>query len=165
MTALAQEIHSLSEPLDERAVAAEVRAYLDATYPDLASLAGPSRKKRRTLDEDIEYWTKKEEDARQKLTETQDALPGAIAAATDALTSILDRAQKLSLERYALSDAVAGLLAELDSSAPRPDEEEGTPRERTRTLLEQVEDTHKALARAQAALAWSSVLQRILKMR
>jgi len=188
MAALASEIRALSAGVDERAVAAQVRAYLDATYPDLASL-NPSSSKRaswnnssagakRSLAQDIEYWTTKEADARAALAAAEAELPAAVEAATAALTGILDRAQKVSLARYALSDSVSALLAELSSSAPRLDDDvdvdmdrqvgeaAGTKaKERAQTFLEKVEDTQAALARSRAALAWSSVLERILKMR
>jgi glutathione S-transferase len=187
MAAVATNIRALSVGVDERALAAQVRQYLDTTYPDLASLspaAGSSTKRaswnssgksRRSLEDDIAHWRTQESEARSRLDAAEKALPGAIEAATAALTAVLDRAQSVSLERYALSDAVAVLLAELSSSAPRPEiddeddiwgeEEAKESGARVKTLLEKVEDVHAALARSQAALAWSSVLERILKMR
>jgi hypothetical protein len=183
MATLVSDIRSLSAPVDSAAVAAQVRAYLDKTYPDLASLNPSSKSKRaswstrRTLDEDIVHWEKSEADSRARLAEAEAALPGAIAAAEAALGEILDRAQRVSLQRYALSDAVTALLAELSSTAPQAeafeddediwggDEERKTPAQRAQTLLEKVEATHAALARSEAALAWGSVLERILNMR
>jgi hypothetical protein len=183
MAALSEEIRALARPVDDRAIAEQVRLYLDTTYPDLAALtgipsssstAGPSHQTRRgpprrTLDEDIEYWKKKETDARERRDAIQAALPGAIAEASAALEDVLSRAQQLSLQRYALSDSIGTLLSELSSSAPRPDDgdgEEGAgPQSRAQTLLEDLEEKHAALARSQAALAWASVLERILKQR
>jgi hypothetical protein len=76
---------------------------------------------------------------------------------------VLSRAQALTLERYSLSDEVGRLMADLDSSVVFGDDEPGGKREAT--LLERVEAIHAAIARSRAALAWASVLERILIQR
>lgn len=211
------QVRSLAQPPDEEALRARVLAYLNANYPDLASLEGagpsthtpkrhsrnlsltkvPSRPSRpgtpagghghssvsrngRTLDEDIAYWEEKAAESSAALKAAEAELPGAIEAAREALSDVLQRAQDLSLQRYELSDAISALLAELDSS--RPLEGDGTTtdgegdgwgfdnssvgsKKRPPTFLEQVEATHKELARARAALAWARVLERTLEQR
>lgn len=167
MAELAHTIRATAKRPSQAAVDANVRAYLDSTYPDLASLAGPSKATGRTLDEDIAYWGAQEADARAKLEAAEAALPGAIEGARTALSGVLERAQALTLERYRLSDEVARLLSELDSSLPGPDEEEDRERRGRRepTLLERVEAIHASIARSRAALAWASVLERVLVQR
>lgn len=167
MAALASTIRAAAVPPDDAVLAAKVREYLDTAYPDLASLAGPSRLTKRTLAEDIAHWESREADARASLAAAEAALPGAIEAARKALLDVLERAKQLTLERFELSDAIASLFSELDSSVPRPDDDvEGeTSRERVPTLLEKVEVIHGNIAKAEAALAWSSVLERVLKQR
>ncbi|GMK56795.1 hypothetical protein CspeluHIS016_0306350 [Cutaneotrichosporon spelunceum] len=140
---------------------AQVKAYLDRTYPSLASLGGPS-KLGRTLTQDVEYWRAQEADARAKLEEAEAALPSAIENARVKLSSVLERAQALTLERYSLSDDVGRLMSELDSSVVI---DEDHPGKREATLLERVEEIHASIARSRAALAWASVLERILLQR
>ncbi|WOO85911.1 RAD50-interacting protein 1 [Vanrija pseudolonga] len=189
--ALSARIRSLAAPVYTSRVEAEVKAYLDAAYPDLASLTGaapaqvekkhrrggggsysasssrPSTPvqaaKKRTLDEDIAHWTSAAASAGQRLADAEAALPGAIGQARAALESLQTAAQDLALERYRQSDESAALLAQLSSSAPLDDDEEGG--ERAPTLLEQVEGMEAGLGRTRAALAWSRVLERILRLR
>lgn len=165
MAELAATIRATSKRSSQAAIDANVRAYLDATYPDLASLAGPSRSTGRTLDEDVAYWVAQEADALAKLEAAEAALPGAIEGARRVLSGVLERAQALTLERYRLSDEVGRLMSELDSSAPRIDEEEEEGGRREATLLERVEGIHASIARSKAALAWASVLERVLVQR
>ncbi len=162
MADLAAAIRGAAARPSQAAVDTEVRTYLDRTYPDLASLAGPS-KLGRTLTQDVEYWRAQEADAAAKLAAAESALPGAIENARDALNSVLARAQALTLELYSLSDEVGRLMSDLDSSVVFGDDEPGGKREAT--LLERVEAIHAAIARSRAALAWASVLERILVQR
>lgn len=174
MAELASTIRETSKRPSQEAVEANVRAYLNATYPDLASLAGPSKSTGRTLNEDVAYWFAQEADARAKLQAAESALPGTIEGARTALSRVLDRAQALTLERYRLSDEVGKLMAELDS-AVRFDDDDDEMREaeggrggkgrREATLLERVEAIHASIARSKAALAWASVLERVLVQR
>lgn len=188
--ALSAHIRSLAAPVDSRSVEEEVKAYLDATYPDLSSLTGapappaekkhrrggggsysasssrpatPVQTKRRTLEEDIAHWSSAATSASSRLAEAEAALPAAISQARGALSSLQGAAQDLALERYRLSDESAALLAQLSSSAPLDDEDEGAAR--GPTLLEQVESMEAGLGRTRAALAWSRVLERILRLR
>ncbi|CAK9780171.1 hypothetical protein CC85DRAFT_270800 [Cutaneotrichosporon oleaginosum] len=161
MADLAAAIRGAATRPSKAAVDTEVRAYLDRTYSNLSSLAGPS-KLGRTLSQDVEYWRAQEADATAKLEAAEAALPGAIDAAKDALNRVLERAQALTLERYSLSDEVGRLMSELDSSVIIDDEE--TER-RGPTLLERVEAIHAVIARSRAALAWASVLERVLVQR
>lgn len=167
MAALASTIRAAAAPLDDAVLAAKVREYMDTAYPDLASLSAASKLTNRTLAEDVVYWETREAEARASLAAAEAALPEAISKARHALLDILERAKQLTLERYELSDGIANLFAELDSSAPRPDEdaEADGARERVPTLLERVDVIHGNIARAEAALAWCSVLERLLKQR
>ncbi|BEI99788.1 hypothetical protein CcaverHIS631_0408310 [Cutaneotrichosporon cavernicola] len=163
MTDLAAAIRSAATRSTQDQVDAQVTAYLDTHYPDLASLAslaGPS-KLGRTLSQDAEYWRGHEADAHAKLKVAEAALPSAIENAQSKLNSVLNRAQVLTLERYSLSDEVGRLMSELDSSVILDD----GPTKRDPTLLERVEDIHASIARSRATLAWASVLQRILLQR
>lgn len=165
MADLAASIRGAAVRPSQAAVDTEVRTYLDRMYPDLSALAGPS-KLGRTLTQDVDYWRAQEADATAKLDAAEAALPGAIDNARDALNRVLDRAQALTLERYSLSDEVGRLMSELDSSViPEEEAEEGRREKREPTLLERVEAIHAAIARSRAALAWASVLERILVQR
>lgn len=162
MAAVASTIRAAAAPPDDGVLETSVREYMDTTYPDLASLAGPSRHTKRTLNDDIAYWEGRRDDARTALEAAEKALPEAVERAREALLRVLEQAKQLTLERYQLSDNIASLFAELDSSAPR---EEGDSRERVSTLIERIEVIHGNIARAEAALAWSSVLERVFKQR
>ncbi|TXT04871.1 hypothetical protein VHUM_03954 [Vanrija humicola] len=161
--ALSAHIRALAAPVDEKRVRDEVKAYLDAAYPDLASLTGVPGP-RRTLEEDMAHWAWAAEGAATRLADAEAALPGAIEAARTALTALQANAQDLALERYRLSDESAALLARLSSAAPLADDE-GDGAARPPTLLEQVEDAQAGLGRTRAALAWSRVLERVLRLR
>ncbi|KAL1405306.1 hypothetical protein Q8F55_008933 [Vanrija albida] len=189
--ALAARLRALAAPVDEARVRAEVAAYLDTAYPDLAALTGtpppPAEKKhrrggggsyssrpsrpgtpvpptpaaRRTLDEDMAHWAAAGRSASDALAAAEAALPQALGAARAALAALQGAAQDAALARYRLSDESAALLAQLSSAAPLEDDEGP----RGATLLEQVEGMQDGLGRTRAALAWSRVLERILLLR
>jgi hypothetical protein len=72
MTTTAESIRAIINPPPINQIQEEVKRYLNTEFNDLDSLlspsaggggAGPSRKKRKTLDQEIEYYEKLESDA------------------------------------------------------------------------------------------------------
>jgi len=73
MATTADSIRAIINPPPINQVQEEVRRYLNTEFNDLDSMlspssgAGPSRKKRKTLDQDIEYYEKLESDAAKEV--------------------------------------------------------------------------------------------------
>jgi hypothetical protein len=73
MTTTAESIRAIINPPPINQVQEEVKRYLNTEFNDLESLlspssgAGPSRKKRKTLDQEIEYYQKLESNAAKEV--------------------------------------------------------------------------------------------------
>jgi hypothetical protein len=73
MATTADSIRAIISPPPINQVLEEVKRYLNTEFNDLDSLlspssgAGPSRKKRKTLDQEIEYYEKLESDAAKEV--------------------------------------------------------------------------------------------------
>jgi len=72
MATTADSIRAIINPPPSNQVQEEVKRYLNTEFNDLDSLlspngAGPSRKKRKTLDQEIEYYEKLESDAAKEV--------------------------------------------------------------------------------------------------
>ena len=100
-----------------------------------------------------------------QLQDTSSTLPGMLSNAQERLQQLLESAQSLSLERYALADKLANLVAELDSSAEMNGTQHAESSGRRQTVLEQMEVMSSELSRLEAGLAWVSVLERVVLLR
>lgn len=141
------------------------------------------KKRKRGLKEEIAFWEAREAEAAKEvgdafaswenrtdthpsiqLGETSSELPGVLETTQTKLQALLSDAQGLSLQRYALADKLANLVADLRSPVdgepgPGADAQEG------QTLVQKMEGLQEELARLQAGLAWASLLERVLLLR
>ena len=110
-----------------------------------------------------------------QLDATSATLPGELQSAQEKLGALLRSAQELSLERYALADKMSTLIAELNPSSDtdkssgsdvETDEGQGTSRrEKSRSVMEQMEAMQAELQHLEAGLLWISVLEQVLVLR
>jgi hypothetical protein len=72
MTATTETIRSIINPPSPNLLQDQVKHYLNTEFHDLDSLlsppAGPSRKKRKTIDQEIQYYEKLESNAAKEVT-------------------------------------------------------------------------------------------------
>ncbi|ORX39873.1 TIP-1 family-domain-containing protein [Kockovaella imperatae] len=183
-------IRRASRTIDLEAIDHNVKKHIDAQFPSLDSLlaqhgqsqaeAGPSQPMKRTdsrrsakdrhkrgLEDEISYWQAKKRAADAELATTTSTLPDMLHAAQERLQKLLESAQSLSIQRYALADKLGNLIAELQSSA----ETDGSSREednrsgnRKQSVLEQMESMSSELARLEAGLAWATILEQVVVM-
>lgn len=169
-------IRASTKRLDNNALQAEARQHLDAAYGDSDILHGsqhatqsssrPSSalgkgKRKRTVKEELAYWEAKEATTAKELKETTAILPKLLEETQEQLQSFLSDAQGLSLQRYALADKLANLLAQLSSDRHDEDSEQS---ESGQTVLEQMQVLQAELQRLEAGLAWATVLERVLTL-
>ncbi|OCF36565.1 hypothetical protein I316_01816 [Kwoniella heveanensis BCC8398] len=200
---LIHQIKTVSQPPSSSAQTAQVRAHIDSHFSDLDALlhphsqsdslqgqnksqsqshAGPSRRRKRGLAEEISYWVDREHKAASELEETSKTLPQQLADTQTRLQTLLSSAQELSLQRYKIADQLAHLVADLSSSSsPGADAADDDPireqhdqgqgqrkgkeiaaRASSETILEQLEGLQAELGRLEAGLAWARVLEQVV---
>ena len=81
------------------------------------------------------------------------------------LQQLLESAQSLSIERYALADKLANLVSDLDSSTELNGTQNVEVSRGRQTVLEQMEVMSAELSRLEAGLAWINVLEQVVLLR
>ncbi|WWD15898.1 hypothetical protein CI109_100322 [Kwoniella shandongensis] len=183
---LITQIRTLAQPPSSSSQLDSVRKHIDVQFSDLDALlkpprggvAGPSKRRKRNLEEEIGYWEEKEARANIELEETSSILPPKLEETQEKLQTLLSSAQGLSLKRYELADKLANLVSELSSSnEPQPkhqhdggaeaegSEEKGGEEQRAeKTVLEQMEEMQVELGRLEAGLAWARALEQVVTL-
>jgi hypothetical protein len=150
--------------------------------------AGRRGKRRRTFNEEVAHWEREEaaasadvrictngsgslkaDELMVQVEKTAKSLPILLDETQAKLQNLLSSAQKLSLERYTLTDQLSGLLDDLappvDATGVRTGITEGYDGAQGQTLLQQMSDLQDELARLEAGLTWATVLEKVLSLR
>ncbi|WVQ98696.1 hypothetical protein IAU59_005827 [Kwoniella sp. CBS 9459] len=190
---LIHQIRTVAQPPSSSTETDQVRAHIDAQFSDLDTLlsasvsvknigqnhAGPSssRRRKRGLEEEIQYWVEREHKAALELEETGKTLPQQLTDTQTRLQTLLSSAQEISLQRYRIADQLASLVTDLSSShntgSLTHDDtpingEQGEARSSlagssgSGTILEQLEGLQAELGRLEAGLAWAKVLEQVV---
>ncbi|WVR05282.1 hypothetical protein IAU60_002294 [Kwoniella sp. DSM 27419] len=178
------QIRSITQPPVSQAD--QVRAHIDSHFSDLDALlraphvsgsahAGPSRRRKRGLDEEIAYWVEKENRAAKELEETGRTLPGQLEDTQERLQTLLASAQELSLQRYKIADQLAGIVTDLSSNGEaipdgqaedtqKGDDAETGQKAKELSVVGQLENLQDELGRLEAGLAWVQMLEEVVRL-
>ncbi|WWC61139.1 uncharacterized protein I303_103718 [Kwoniella dejecticola CBS 10117] len=165
-TQLISQIRTISQPPSVALQTEQVRSHIDAQFGDLDSLlypvAGPSKRRKRNLEEEIQYWEEKELKASQELEETSKTLPLQIEQTQEKLQALLSSAQDLSLQRYSIADKIANLVSEISSPLLTPANDAPSDAKQGESILGQLEVLQGELSRLEAGLQWAQVLEQVI---
>ncbi|KAK8869829.1 hypothetical protein IAR55_000397 [Kwoniella newhampshirensis] len=169
---LIAQIRTLAQPPSSSSQLDSVRRHIDTQFSDLDALlrpprpptSGPSKRRKRNLDEEIAHWEDREAKASVELNETSAILPGILEETQEKLQTLLSSAQGLSLKRYELADKLANLVSELSSNNDVESEGETKDQPRGKTVLEQMEGMQDELGRLEAGLVWARALEQVVTL-
>ncbi|WWC90049.1 uncharacterized protein L201_004981 [Kwoniella dendrophila CBS 6074] len=169
-TQLISQIQTISQQPSSSLQAEQVRSHIDAYFSDLDSLlhpsAGPSKRRKRNLEEEIKYWEDKESKSSRELEETTKSLPEQIESTQTKLQTLLSSAQELSLQRYSIADKLANLVSDLSSSDTNTEQDDnvadGQTKDNTESILSQLESLQSELGKLEAGLAWAKILEQVV---
>ncbi|WVW83112.1 hypothetical protein I302_105130 [Kwoniella bestiolae CBS 10118] len=160
---LISQIRTISQPPSQSLQTDQVRSHIDSQFTDLDSLlyppSGPSKRRKRNLEEEIKYWEERERKSALELEVTTTTLPKQIEDTQAKLQALLSSAQELSLRRYSIADKLANLVEDL--SGPTSSEDEPA-KEKGQSILSQLEVLQSELSRLEAGLAWAKVLEQVV---
>ncbi|WVQ70105.1 uncharacterized protein L199_008330 [Kwoniella botswanensis] len=164
-TQLISQIRTISQPPSSTIQADQVRSHIDSQFTDLDQLlyppSGPSKRRKRNLEEEILYWEERERKSALELEATTKSLPKQIEDTQARLQTLLSSAQELSLQRYSIADNLADLLSDI-SDGISPSIEVDDIRYKGESILGQLEVLQNQLCKLEAGLAWAKVLEQVV---
>ncbi|WWD01416.1 hypothetical protein V866_008360 [Kwoniella sp. B9012] len=164
-TQLISQIRTISQPPSSDIETEQVRSHLDLQFTDLDQLlhppSGPSKRRKRNLEEEIKYWEERERKSALELEETTKSLPKQIEDTQARLQTLLSSAQELSLQRYSIADKLANLVSGISDGSSTSNEDGGI-RYKGESILGQLEVLQSELCRLEAGLAWAKVLEQVV---
>ncbi|WVQ81558.1 hypothetical protein IAT38_003682 [Cryptococcus sp. DSM 104549] len=173
MASLPAQIRGLAEPPSSSALTTQITTHIDSHFPDLDALvhpgtqqqhaSGPSKRKRRNLEEEIKYWEEREARAQSELAETSRELPPLLDQTHSGLQTLLHSAQELSIQRYDLADKVVNLVSDIGGGTKKDEGREAVNKKTdSNPVLLQVELLQEELGKLEAGLAWAKILEEVV---
>ncbi|KZT74918.1 hypothetical protein DAEQUDRAFT_659434 [Daedalea quercina L-15889] len=150
-TSTSTSIHSLLEEPRRDKSEASVLAFLDAQFPCLEGLDGDD-----DLHTAVEQVRREDVELTDRLSRSCEAVNALITESRSRAQEYLHTAQELSLLRHSLSDELAHLAGQLESSVGDP--------ERRPTLLEDIESLHRSLKELESVKGYIQVIEHVLQL-
>ncbi|OCF54147.1 hypothetical protein L486_08343 [Kwoniella mangroviensis CBS 10435] len=165
-TQLISQIRTISQPPSSDIKTEQVRSHIDSQFTDLDHLlypsSGPSKRRKRNLEEEIKNWEERERKSALELEETTKSLPKQIINTQARLQTLLSSAQELSLQRYSIADKLANLVSDVSDGNSHSTDDDSGIRQKRESILGQLEVLQSELSRLEAGLAWAKVLEQVV---